>query len=323
MPSKFLIHAVLAAAALSMPAVAASERDRWDCHGRDPARMVAGCTRVIEDPGETAQERAFALYMRGLAYVAKGDPDRAIADYDGAIRLGPDNGLAFNERALAWRIKGDFDRALSDFDEAARLGPGNGDIHYNRGTLLMRVGDLERAVTDFDDAIRLGPTEIVATAKDDAISRLTLERIRADYFHARGMAKFLQGKFGEAAADYARVAPLHRDDPYPALMLYLARARSGQGADPELQAGSATFKRPDWPFPVVELFLKRKTVAETLAAAKTPEQHCEAQYYVGQWDLVRGDMMAAQLALQTAASTCPTDLTEYQLAQFELKRLPR
>lgn len=105
-----LICTVLAAIVLSSPATTASERDRDDCSGNDPALMIRGCTQVIEDASESDSNRALALHMRGLAYVARGDNDRAITDYNEAIRLNPTNGLTFNERGLAYKAKGDVDR---------------------------------------------------------------------------------------------------------------------------------------------------------------------------------------------------------------------
>ncbi len=166
--------------------------------------MIHGCTQVIEDASESDSNRALALYMRGLAYVARGDNDRAIADYNEAIRLNPTNGLTFNERGLAYKAKGDLDRAIADLNEAVRFNSSNADIHYNRGHMLMEKGDLDRAIADFDEAIRLGPDSIIATAKDDAITRLTVDRIKANYFGIRGQAKFLLANFADAASDYGR-----------------------------------------------------------------------------------------------------------------------
>ncbi len=324
MRGKSFICAITGAAMLAAPALAASERDWSDCQGADPTRMITGCSRVIEDKGEAAKQRAAALYMRGIAYIARGDVDRALVDYDEAIRLDPGNGLTFNERGLAFEAKGDLDRAIAEFDRAVELRPGNADIHYNRGKALLRVDEIDRAIADFDQAIKLGTASIVATAASDAITKLTAARIKSDYFHIRAHARFVQGKYADAASDYAEVVALRRDDPYPALQLHLARARSGQsGGIAELQAAKSAIKPGEWPYPVVELLLNRKTAMETLAAALTPDQRCEAQYYVGEYNLLRGDIMAAETALETAAHSCTTEFTEYQLARSELKRLRR
>src|SRR6516165_1397499 len=80
-------------------------------------RIVA-CSRVI-----TAGKGnlSWAYYNRGLAYQEKGDNDRAIADYDQAIRLDPKYAFAYNGRGNAYKAKGDNDRAIADYDQAIRL----------------------------------------------------------------------------------------------------------------------------------------------------------------------------------------------------------
>ena len=59
---------------------------------------------------------------RGVVWHEKGDDDRAIADYNDAIRLDPNYALAYNNRAVAWQAKGDTARANADFDKAKSLG---------------------------------------------------------------------------------------------------------------------------------------------------------------------------------------------------------
>src|SRR6266403_339236 len=53
----------------------------------------------------------------------KGDNDRAIADYNEAIRLDPKHARAFHHRGYAYSDKGDNDRAIADYNEAIRLNP--------------------------------------------------------------------------------------------------------------------------------------------------------------------------------------------------------
>jgi tetratricopeptide (TPR) repeat protein len=64
-----------------------------------------------------------AFKIRGDVYKTKGALDRAIADYDAAIRLSPTFAHAFYGRGVAYRMRGDRDRAVADFREAIRLLP--------------------------------------------------------------------------------------------------------------------------------------------------------------------------------------------------------
>jgi lipoprotein NlpI len=107
------------------------------------------------------------------------------------------------------------------------------------------------------------------------------------------------------------------------LWRYLARARSGSptaAAELEIDAERA-LKQPDWPFPVVELFLGHRTPEATLEASTNSGNRCEAQFYVGEWLLLQGDRPAAMAALKMAAETCSKTFYEYGLAQAELHRL--
>ena len=104
-------------------ASAATDKDRQDCDARDPDRNVAGCTRIVEDTHEGAAMRGAAYVARGLAWQSKGDSDRALADFNAAIKLNPKDALAYNNRGMLWRERGDSDRAIADFTTAIAIDP--------------------------------------------------------------------------------------------------------------------------------------------------------------------------------------------------------
>jgi tetratricopeptide (TPR) repeat protein len=56
-------------------------------------------------------------------YAAKGDYDRAIADFDQAIRLDPKLALAYYQRGFAKRAKGDAAGGDADIATAKQLHP--------------------------------------------------------------------------------------------------------------------------------------------------------------------------------------------------------
>ncbi len=65
---------------------------------------------------------AEAFSNRGNVYRKKGRFDRAIKDYDEAIRFKPDNAQVFADRGLAYEKKGEPNQALLDFEKAYALG---------------------------------------------------------------------------------------------------------------------------------------------------------------------------------------------------------
>jgi len=61
---------------------------------------------------------ADAFYNRGLTYEYAGSYDRAVPDFDQALRLRPSDAGAFCGRGWAYAQKGDYDRAIQDYDQA-------------------------------------------------------------------------------------------------------------------------------------------------------------------------------------------------------------
>jgi tetratricopeptide (TPR) repeat protein len=84
---------------------------------------------------------AHAFRNRGVAYAYKGDNDRAIADFNQAIRLDPKSALTFKNRGDAYTNKGGYDRAIADYSEAIRLDPNNALAFCNRGRVKRNVND--------------------------------------------------------------------------------------------------------------------------------------------------------------------------------------
>jgi lipoprotein NlpI len=83
---------------------------------------IAHCTNILESIRD-AKNRASAFYTRGLAYSQKGDLDRAIADYDQAIRLNPSTAWFYPTRARASLYSGNLSKALADFTQVTAMIP--------------------------------------------------------------------------------------------------------------------------------------------------------------------------------------------------------
>ena len=107
------------------------------------------------------------LLRRGLTYAEKGDYDRAIEDYNEAIRIDPEDPLAYDNRGNAYAGTGDHDRAIEDYEKAisvteesqrkhllfADFNPNKALIHFDRGCAYIGKGDFDKAIEDFDKAI--------------------------------------------------------------------------------------------------------------------------------------------------------------------------
>ena len=84
--------------------------------------------------------------------------DGAIAEYEQAVRLDPENAWCHNRLGftLAWKGGRD-DEAIAQFREAIRLDANIGWSHYFLAIALERKGRLDEAVDEFREAARLLP----------------------------------------------------------------------------------------------------------------------------------------------------------------------
>ena len=218
------VAALLAAIVAALPANPAAaqtyEQDRRSCVGAPDADLrVAGCTAVIQAGREAGAALGFAYNNRGLAYDDKGEYDRAIEDFDQAIRLDPTAAETFNNRGVARSHKGQFDRAIGDYDQAIALDPGYAEAYSNRGSALGDKGQYDRAIRDFDRAIELQPDNAFAynnrgviygetgrydRAVEDFDVAIKLNSSYAEALNNRGIAKRKLGDTIGGNADIAK-----------------------------------------------------------------------------------------------------------------------
>ncbi|NQW48375.1 MAG: DUF1549 domain-containing protein [Planctomycetes bacterium] len=120
-------------------------------HNYDKA--IQSFDRAIQiDPKSAA-----AYSHRGFAHGAKGRFDQVIADQKKAIELDATLAIAYERRGAALAGKRDFAGALKDIDKAIELDPSLGEALCDRATILRLQGDLARAAVDADAAIKVAP----------------------------------------------------------------------------------------------------------------------------------------------------------------------
>lgn len=161
-----------------------------------PIEAIEGCTAVIDSGQAPPRILAEALLHRGDAYRSRrNDIDRALADYDEAIRVAPDFAPAFASRGFVHLFaRPQLDRAIGDFSEAIRIDPTLANVFYFRGVAWSGKGDWDRAIADFDQAIRMRPDFSIA-------------------YRDRGKARQAKGDKAGGAADLAEAERIGRQGP--------------------------------------------------------------------------------------------------------------
>jgi len=304
-------------------------------------RALADIEQAIKlDPDNAGGAAAQAWSMKAGLRFGAGDADGAIAGYGEAIRLDPKGAVFYVERGTVWGSKREFARALADFEQAIKLDPNNanraGATAWNlKGRIQSMQGDVEGAIAAYDAAIRLDPKLGLAHQnRGDALKEkgeyaralesydraIDLQMREPSIYASRGLMHFYVGNFAKAATDFTQ-AYQGKSDGYSLLLTYLSLSRGGQSGKDELVRGASRLESKDWPYPVVELFLGRKSLEDIRSIATNSDQQCEFQYYVGEWHLLHGEKDPARQAFQKAVNSCPKDYVEYRGAVADLKRM--
>ncbi|MHB8559511.1 MAG: tetratricopeptide repeat protein, partial [Candidatus Acidiferrales bacterium] len=242
-----------------------------------------------------------------LVYGEKGEYDRAIQDFDQALRFKPNYVEAIASRASAYVSKGDFDRAIEEYGRAIKIEPTYAGDFNDRAVAYLGKRDYQRALQDLDHAVQLSPQDphVLAT---------------------RGITHFYTGQFKSAENDLALALRLAPAEPSTAVWLYLSQARGGRNASGNLRKNRVGLKKI-WPEPAVRMYLGILTPTDFLALAKNPHtfkernQQCQAYFFLGENALLHGNRVDAKKRFQESAAIRVMDSYEYMGALAELDRL--
>lgn len=187
MRSYIVAMSIVLLLASGVPTAAQSydQLSKW-CYGdATDDQIIQGCDAVIKSGKGSSADQANAFYNRGRAYSRKGQFDRAIQDYDQAIKLKPDHASAFNNRCWERAIEGQqLEAALADCNEALRLRPNDANILGSRGLTYLKLKLNSASISDYDAALKITP--------DDATS-----------LFGRGVARHRTGDKAGGDADIA------------------------------------------------------------------------------------------------------------------------
>lgn len=101
----------------------------------------------------------------GVIKFYRSDFDGAMSDFNEAIRLDPENSVAYFNRGNIYMSLKDYKNALFDYDKAIELNKNFADAYYNRGQLKFYKGDRDASCEDWLKAEELGKKNIEEQTK--------------------------------------------------------------------------------------------------------------------------------------------------------------
>ncbi|MEW6416508.1 MAG: tetratricopeptide repeat protein [Nitrospirota bacterium] len=93
----------------------------------------------------------------GIAYDKKGLVDKAIEQYQMALKLNPGFAEAYVNLGIAYESLGSVDKAIEHFQTAIELKPESAKAHNNLGIAYKKTGLIDKAIEHFQMAVKLNP----------------------------------------------------------------------------------------------------------------------------------------------------------------------
>jgi tetratricopeptide (TPR) repeat protein len=245
---------------------------------------------------------AYAYNGRGNAYESEGKYDLAMADYNQAIQVDPTFYYAYYDRGNAYQGNGQNDLAIADYTQTLRINPSYASAYGGRAVSYYANGESDLAIADFTQALRIDPNDVKA-------------------YLGRGAILLSQNNFSAAGKDFSSALSLDHTNAYAVIFLHVSKARAGVSDASEFSTNVASLDIGTWPGPLLTFYLGRLTATQAIATAPDRDDHCDALFFVAEWQLTQQKADAARSGFQQVLDSCAHDVTIHTLARGELRQL--
>jgi len=118
--------------------------------------ILFSCATIQQKQGESRDAQFYN--NQGAIYVAKGQYDQAISDFNKVLEIDPKfaGGGAYYGRAMVYEKKNQYDQAILDFNKALEIDPKHASAYYNRGRSYYFKKEYDKSWNDIRKAQDLG-----------------------------------------------------------------------------------------------------------------------------------------------------------------------
>lgn len=120
----------------------------------DHSDAIAGLEfKTSQNPGDIA-----AWIQLGNLCFDSDLPDKAIAAYDKALALNPNNADVLTDQGVMYRKAGKYDKAVQSFDKAIAVDPKHEIARFNKGIVLMHdLNNPKGAIQAWEELLAVNP----------------------------------------------------------------------------------------------------------------------------------------------------------------------
>jgi Tfp pilus assembly protein PilF len=177
----------------------------------------------------------------GTVFLREGKVSGAIAHFDQALEIKPDDAEAHTNLGIALYQTGKREEAMEHFQQALRINPNKAEAHGNLGIALAQTGKIEEAIAHYERALRIKPDIVeVYSNLGNALARvgrlpeaivqyeqaLRIKPDIAEVHYNLGNALARVGRVPEAIVQYEQALRIRPD--FTLAQNALARLQAGQ-----------------------------------------------------------------------------------------------
>ncbi|MGA7710844.1 MAG: hypothetical protein WCA81_03005 [Rhizomicrobium sp.] len=310
-------------------------------------------TELLRTPQLSAPQKSKLLSIRAYAELGEDRQRAAERDFNDALLVAPDDNIrrvlkrrtaeAYHERAETKFAEHKWDQAVSYYSKELEFGQGTKDTYQSRGVAHRSNCELDEAMADFTKSIEMGGgyeayidrgmTREMKLDVDGAIAdyskAIALDRENSTAIGLRGRAHAVMGHYASSQRDLEQAVNIDPRDVSSLLWLHLLHMKMHKDDGAWLRKRVAIVYLKEWPGPVIEYFLGKKTAADIVHIALTSttvaefHQRCDGWFYLGEETLARGDVGGAALQFRKTATHCNAVDYEWPAAMVELRMLEK
>lgn len=184
-------------------------------------------TSLLQYPKLEAHPQAVALRWRGESYRAMRLYEKAVADFEKAAELKPEDQRIYYERGWVYMLMDRYEEALANFDKSIELDSKFVNALIDRGQALRALKRYKEALTSINKAIEVEPRNDQAfhirgyiyldlkqfrDALSDLDRSIELNDSRAIVFEHRGEVYLEMGQHEQAQKDFTKAFELEPDN---------------------------------------------------------------------------------------------------------------
>lgn len=111
--------------------------------------MVAGCGIGVSKYDDAV--------LDGVSNLNTGKPEKALQDFNRAIKIDPNRADGYLGRANTLNTMGRYMESLEDYGKALEIDPKLANAYVNRGSAYSHLGEYKKAIADYEKGLELDP----------------------------------------------------------------------------------------------------------------------------------------------------------------------